>query len=177
MRVDVAANTADALRCLDRLAELHQETWTARGLPGAFSSPSFVAFHRALIQRVFPLGGVQLLHVRAGTEDVGILYNFVHRGKVYFYQSGLRYRQDNAFKPGFVAQMAAINHALNSGLDEYDLMAGDQPYKRELAAGSRVLTWLVFERATTKMRVVHGLRMLRARLRHAARGPGAPARG
>ena len=164
LRLVAARDTAEALAALERLAGLHQERWSALDLPGAFASTQFVAFHRALIERVFPAGGAQLLDVRAGTEEVGLLYNFVHRGKVYFYQCGLRYLQDNAFKPGFVTHVAAVNYALESGLDEYDMMAGDQRYKKELAADSRVITWLVFERANAKTWAIRRLRSLKGRL-------------
>jgi CelD/BcsL family acetyltransferase involved in cellulose biosynthesis len=164
IRLVAARDTAEALLALERLAELHQERWSALDLPGAFASSRFVAFHRALIERVFPIGGAQLLDVRAGTEEVGFLYNFVHRGKVYFYQCGLRYLKDNAFKPGFVTHVAAVNYALESGLDEYDMMAGDQRYKKELAVDSRILTWLVFERANPKIWAIRCLRSLKDRL-------------
>ncbi len=169
--VQVPADRSDAFSLLARLAELHRQAWNARGLPGAFASPLFTAFHRSLIERTFDAGAVQLLRVHAGEEDVAVLYNFVHRGKAYAYQWGLQFREDTRFKPGFVAQVMAIRHALETGLDEYDLMAGDQKFKQELAPDARALTWMVFERRTARMLAVNGLRALRDRYHGAAPPP------
>jgi hypothetical protein len=60
----------------DEMRQLHQSTWKARGEPGAFASGRRLAFHRTLICRAFPRGGIQMLRVTAGNETVGVLYNF-----------------------------------------------------------------------------------------------------
>ena len=83
---------------LDELAQLHQNRWTGRGKPGVFASSRFIAFHRDLVARAFPSGGVQLLRIRAGAMVIGLLYNFIYKGRVYFYQGGLRFSDDNRLK-------------------------------------------------------------------------------
>jgi hypothetical protein len=162
--VESAKDLPEALAALDRLAVLHQQTWKGRGHPGSFSSPEFVAFHRALLRRAIPSGTAQLLVVRAGGEEVGLTYNFIHRGKVCAYSTGLSYREDNSFKPGFVTQIASVIHCLQLGLDEYDFMGGAQNYKREMGPRVRELAWMVFERRTMRMRAMRALRRLKAGL-------------
>lgn len=161
LAVEAAADLPEALAMLDELAQLHQDSWTARGKPGAFASKRFTAFHRDLIRRVFPKGGVQLLRIRAGSAVIGLLYNFVHARRVYSYQSGLRFSDDNRLKPGLVAHVAAIRYCREAGLLEYDFLAGEDRYKHSLSTDARMLTWLVFERSTLKMRAIRLLRGLK----------------
>jgi CelD/BcsL family acetyltransferase involved in cellulose biosynthesis len=164
LEVQAAASLPEALTMLDELAQLHQASWTARGKPGVFASKRFTAFHRDLIERVFPKGCVQLLRVRAGSALIGLLYNFVHAGRVYSYQSGLRFSDDNRLKPGLVAHVAAIRYCREAGLREYDFLAGEDRYKQSLSTDTRALTWLVFERPTLKMRAMRLLRGLKRRI-------------
>ncbi|HEV7498920.1 MAG TPA: GNAT family N-acetyltransferase, partial [Vicinamibacteria bacterium] len=163
LRVEAAADVPEALAMLDELAQLHQNRWTGRGKPGVFASSRFIAFHRDLVARAFPSGGVQLLRIRAGATVIGLLYNFVYKGRVYFYQGGLRFSDDNRLKPGLVAHAAAIRHARDAGLREYDFLAGDDRYKQSLSTDSRTLRWLVFERPTLKMKALRLLRRLKRR--------------
>jgi CelD/BcsL family acetyltransferase involved in cellulose biosynthesis len=160
--VRAATTVAEAHALLAELAALHQASWQARGQPGVFSSPRFVAFHRALIARTLPAGGCQLLRIAAGSDTIGVLYDFVHAGKVYFYQSGLQPTgQDNRLKPGLVAHASAIAHAAAAGLREYDFLVGDSQYKKSLSTGSRRLTWQIFQRRGIKLAAISLLRRVR----------------
>lgn len=84
-----ASTTEEAIAFLDALAELHQETWTSRGMPGSFASKTFHEYHRRLIRRSFGLGRIQLVRLHAGNATVGYHYNFVVGDTSYFYQCGL----------------------------------------------------------------------------------------
>jgi CelD/BcsL family acetyltransferase involved in cellulose biosynthesis len=138
-----AGTTDEALAYLDRLAVLHQATWERRGKPGAFSVPEFTRFHRSLLARAIPRGEAELLHVTAGGVTVGYLYNFLWRGWVLAYQSGLAYPDDDsARKPGLTCHHLAINDHLEHGMAGYDFLAGDARYKTSLANASRTLSWL-----------------------------------
>lgn len=163
--VHVPDTVAGMLEALEELAALHQKTWTARGKPGAFASPAFRAFHRALIARSGPGGGIQMSRVEAAGTPIGVLYNLVHRGRAYFYQSGLAYSGNKRLRPGFVALVKTIEHCLlNTDLDEFHLMPGGDHYKQPLATDRRDLESLVLRRPTLMNRAVGGLRRLRRRL-------------
>jgi len=142
----VQAQTAEeALLMLDELAELSRQTWTHRGERTAFASRRFVSFHRTLIRRTFAAGAIQLVRVAAG-PTVGLLYNFVHDGKVYFYQSGLNYAACPGAKPGFVTIVSVIRHCLNNpALKEFQFMPGGDEYKEPLATGHDEQEWIVFK--------------------------------
>lgn len=126
----------DAQRYLDRLIELHQETWRARGKPGAFAPDFFEAFHRQMISNSFDQGVIDLIEIRSEEAPLGYLYNFLHRGAALSYQSGFRYDEDNRLKPGLVCHALTAQDYLDRGLDRYSFLAGDSRYKRSLATGA-----------------------------------------
>lgn len=154
-----AQTPAEARAFLDAMADLHQIYWTAKGQPGAFASPYFVAFHRDLVARRFAAGEIQLLKCAAGNEVIGYLYNFVKDGVVHNYQSGLHYDDSNKKKkPGFVAHYLAVLHNLERGLKVYDFMAGDRQYKASLGTNRRELWWTTIRRDRLRFRVEDALK-------------------
>lgn len=135
-----------AITGLDALERLHQASWTARGKPGAFATPFFGAFHRRLITEAWPAGQVDLLRVTAGERTVGWLYNFVHGGLVYSYQSGFDYGWGRPHRPGLACHALAIEHYLSTGFNRYLFLAGDARYKTSLSTDSEPLHWLTVRR-------------------------------
>jgi CelD/BcsL family acetyltransferase involved in cellulose biosynthesis len=166
--VEEAGTTRDALSYLDQLATLHQRTWLSRGKPGAFASPTFCDYHRHLIERCFPLGHIQLLHVRAGDATVGYHYNLVFGGRSFFYQCGYDYELDKKLSPGVTVHALAIRHALEHGLAAYEFMAGDVEYKRRLATHSRPMHWIAWQAPTVKMKGYELARLARRAVRQRA---------
>jgi hypothetical protein len=157
----VAQTSREATEMIARLADLHQVAWQNRGRRGAFSSSRFTAFHRRLVAAAFEQNRLLLLEVRSGAELIGVLYNFLYRGRVYFYQSGFRYDSDGRLKPGLVSHYLAIRHCLAQlAINEYDFMAGDSQYKRSLATASRPLAWIVVRRSTPATLLFRGLRFM-----------------
>jgi len=160
----LARTVQEAEGIFERMAELHQAAWQDRGRPGVFSSAKFTSFHRRLIEAVFKHNRILLAEVRAGTEVIAALYSFIYRGRVYFYQSGLRYTADGRLKPGLVSHWLAIRYCLEQPeLTEYDFLAGDSQYKRSLATASRELSWIVVRRRTVPSLVFRVLRSVKRR--------------
>jgi len=150
--LDEASTVEQALAYLDALAILHQQTWTSRGQPGSFASATFYDFHRRLIARCFPLGGIQLVHLRAGESTIGYHYNFVHNRRSYFYQCGYDYSLGEKTSPGVIVHASTIEQCLQKDLACYEFMAGDIEYKRRLGTGSRPMHWITWQASTMKMR-------------------------
>ena len=127
-----AKSLDEAYAMFSRMKKLHQYSWNRRGHPGAFLSHFSNRFHTILIESGHPRGEIQLLAVTAGSKTFGYLYNFVLDGMVSNYQSGLLYEEDSKFKPGLVSHALAIEHNLGLGHKAYDLLMGDQRFKRSL---------------------------------------------
>lgn len=111
----------------------------------------FHRFHRRLIRSRFPAGEIQLLHVRAGDETIGYLYNHVYRGVVHFYQCGFVYQDDSRARPGLVSHAAAVAHNARLGHAVYDFGPGDARYKRSLSTESHTTLWCRLLRPSLKM--------------------------
>ncbi len=169
LALDVAAGPDESARFLAELSEMHHRSWSRRGQPGAFANPFFSAFHADLVART-DAGVVQLVRMRVGERPVGYIYNLVHRGRVYNYQSGFDFEaaQGAAWRPGVVCHAKTIEMNLASGLDVYDFMAGDHVYKKELGGAPTTMRWLTLQRPRLKFRVEA---LLRAWLAKSARPP------
>lgn len=172
-----ASTLEEAREFLGRLRELHQRYWKARGLPGSFAHEHFGRFHECLLERAFADGAIQLVRVCAGTAELGYLYNYVHGGRVYSYQSGFAYAGANLHqRPGLVAHVLAIEHNAALGRSAYDLLAGDSDFKRSLANAEEPMAWQVLQRPRFTLRLEDALRRARARFLHTdAGGTSAPA--
>jgi CelD/BcsL family acetyltransferase involved in cellulose biosynthesis len=143
IRLERAGSVGSAQVMLDRMAELHQAVWEARGKPGSFSALFFCRFHYALIEVGIPRGEIALLRVLSGETTIGFLYNLVWKGRMSAYQSGFAYPgREGQAKPGVTCHYAAIRAALDLGLDIYDFLAGNDRYKRSLANQSHPQFWL-----------------------------------
>lgn len=158
IRIERASTYEQALQYFHELTQLSNARWRSKSVTGSFSSPAVLDFHRRLLARLWPLGGIDLLRVRAGDEALGYLYNFTDRGKVYFFQSGFAYAADAKLKPGLLTHFLAIDHYAGRGFREYDFLAGDARYKRSLAKQHRDLFWTVVYRDRPSMRFLLWLR-------------------
>jgi len=160
LRLDAASDVAEAHAFFAEAGELHQQRWVAKGKPGAFSYPFFISFHRALIAECQPSGAVELMRVSAGDDPIGFLYNFVYRGRIYYYFSGFRYEEDNRIKPGLVSHYLCIERHLEAGSRIYDFMAGENRYKTSLGKPGPDMVAVALQQPRLKFRVEEALRSL-----------------
>jgi len=165
LRLERATTAEQGEQIYDELVALHTACWAERGQPGAFADPWFTAFHRRLIAERITTGEIDLLRIRAGERTVGCLYNFVWRGRVSFYQSGLAPPIDNHDKPGYLCHALAIEAAAAGGHAIYDFMGGDDRYKQNLATDETTLVWARVQRPLVRFAVEDQLRSWRRRLR------------
>jgi GNAT acetyltransferase-like protein len=157
------AETAEhALDILEELISLHQHRWERAGRPGAFASDRFAGFHRELVPRLIARRAILLFRVRAASGTVACLYHFIEQGRVLFYQSGLASYPDAEIRPGFVAFGLCMQACFERGLREYDFLAGDARYKRELSTGHQELVWATWRRPTVRGRALDGLARVKA---------------
>ena len=125
------------------LIDLHQARWVAAGETGAFASDPLVAFHRAMIDQLLPLGRIVMVRVTAGEQLVGVSYSFDEHGALNHYQWGLMEPapEHNSLSPGFVTALALLQEGLARGYREVNWLGGDSRWKRELSTTTRDLIW------------------------------------
>ncbi|TIV91753.1 MAG: GNAT family N-acetyltransferase, partial [Mesorhizobium sp.] len=142
--------TADALVAFDLLAELHQARWRHKG---SFANPSFRRFHEDLIARGVPTGTVRISRTLVGEQTIGVLYNFVHDGRVLNYQSGFVFERDGRLKPGLISHVLAIEDSIGRGECGYDFLAGSAGHKSHLANAEQPLRWIAIGRDSPERRI------------------------
>ena len=155
---EVASSVTAAIDIFEELVRMHQHWWGLRGEKGAFANGWFYNFHRALVERRFGTGEMQLVRVRCGDATIGCIYNFVWNGRVFFYQSGFRPEEDNKLKPGYVCHTEAIRHSLSAGLSVYDFMASFDEYKVRMSTQQRELVWARVQKPRVKFAVERAMR-------------------
>lgn len=126
------------------LHSLHGERWSANGHDGVFASPRFTRFHDDVMLALLdsPDGRLELQWLVVAGRPVVVLYNIVYRGRVYFYQSGRTLDVPKGVKVGLAAHALALRAAMEEGHSEYDFLAGDSQYKRQLALAKHPLVTL-----------------------------------
>lgn len=170
LRLEAAQSIDTAIQMLEELASLNRRRLARDRGRSAFESAAFLEFHRKLIHKCLADDAVQLLRLKGGDDTIGILYNLVSRGKVYFYQCGFNYTLSPKLSPGIVTLTQAIPYCLDRGYDDFDFLSGDADYKRVLSTGFRELVWAVFRRRSAGIRSMtaarrakrHILRFLRS---------------
>ena len=166
-----AQDVDEAMRWFDHMKALHQRHWTGRGHPGSFAFPFFERFHRALITACLPKGTVELVRVSAGGVPIGYVYNFIHRGRVCAYHTGVEYEADPKLKPGLVSHYLCIARHLQGGAAVYDFLAGDDRYKSNLGQPGADIAHVVLQRPLLRLRAEHMARRVKQHLAAARRKP------
>ncbi|HEY5923519.1 MAG TPA: GNAT family N-acetyltransferase [Kofleriaceae bacterium] len=156
--LEVAADRQHAMDIYGELLRLHARRWAARGLRGAFADPTVERFHRQLIGNRLAHGEIQLMRIKSGETTLGCLYNFVHRGRVVFYQCGLATLDDPHIKSGYLCHAAAIEYNALAGHSFYDLLGGQAKYKDNLATGANRRVWLRVQRPLARFSLEDGVK-------------------
>ncbi len=170
VQIEAAQTPDQALTFMDGLKLLHTQRWQQSGKGGSFANPHWDKFHRAIIKHCFPDGEIQLLRVFNAQADIGYLYNFLWRGRVYVLQTGFAQEQDKRLMSGYVCHVLAIDYYKNKGMAIYDLMHGDSLYKKLLCNQSQPLYWLVVQRKEWRFLVEDVARVVVRRLRKSDEG-------
>ena len=83
-----------------------------------------------------------LLWLTVRGEPVAAMYNIVWNNKTLFYQSGRKLDVPRHLRLGVVIICHAIRQAIEAGGGEFDFLAGEAPYKKQLALATRPLIQL-----------------------------------
>jgi CelD/BcsL family acetyltransferase involved in cellulose biosynthesis len=149
-------NPAELDHILDEMIRLHQAKWQSLGEPGGFATPDIITFHHTIAHRFLEKGWLWLYCLRIEEQLAAIEYAYQYRGRVYSLASGLN-PDFTDFSPGQVLTEMMIRQAVEAGLQEYDFLRGDEPYKFEWNATARydlTLRWMASARARLEQRTI-----------------------
>jgi CelD/BcsL family acetyltransferase involved in cellulose biosynthesis len=128
MRFQLVESEDRRREALATLVALHTKRWSERGGSTALDATNLVAFHEEFSRLALERGWLRLFVMYLGGEPVAALYGFRYRGTFYFYQTGF----DPAHGREGVGQATVgltIQHAIEEGCTEYDMLHGDERYK------------------------------------------------
>ena len=115
------------------LLDQHRRRWRKRGLPGAFVGPA-LRFHREWVQLCEKNGWLRLSVLKVEGTAVASIYAMSLGDTSYYYQAGVDTEstaiQSNSMSPGLMLMGATVKRAIEEGRTHFDLMRGDEPYKR-----------------------------------------------
>lgn len=138
-RLESVTRPADLEKGKQILVHLHHARWASDGQQGVFRSPFYLQFHNALMSQLAERGSLELHWLSAHEEPVAVLYGMGWGDKIYAYQTGRRTDLPSHLRPGAVLLALVIRRAIETGRREFDLLAEDRFYKRQLAPSVRPL--------------------------------------
>ncbi|WP_165312842.1 GNAT family N-acetyltransferase [Vibrio ziniensis] len=146
--VNTMQTVKDALSLLQLAGPYHLARWGGESSGSGLANEKFVSFHTQLIRTGLPAGVIELHHIQAGNETIGIVYNFKYRSVIYFYFCAMNYSHSNMsshYKPGLVSHYLLIEKAIKEGAERYDFMGGKGRYKRTFANKTGTLAVYQYE--------------------------------
>src|SRR5947208_3013965 len=123
---------------LSILIALHNLRWQGRACSEAFYTDDLISFHDELSRLALEKGWLRLFVLQLDGKPVASLYGFSYHRVFYYVQAGVDPIYGK-YSTGLVAMGLAIKNALEEGVEEYDLLHGDEPYKFHWARAARDL--------------------------------------
>lgn len=147
---------------MDNFIDLHQKRSASKGLPGSFVNRKEREFHQTVARRFLNQGWLKLFYLKVDGRTVASCYCFGIGKRWYYYLGG--------FDPAWGAQNVGnwaqrkvntmllayvIQSAIGNGLEEVDLLRGDETYKQ--AWGGRL-------RGNSRVRVIRNSRLIKLKV-------------
>lgn len=141
VNLSVADNPQTARDYFNEMLVLHQKSFKLKKTKSTFDNRYSRQFHHSLIENRFGHGEIQLVKVTSKEKTLGVIYNLIHKKKVFSYQSGFIHSNDNNFRPGLICHVEAAKYNAGNGNDTYNFLAGNDRYKNNLSTGSDRVSW------------------------------------
>ena len=141
VRFEEVRDEEQCREAIELVFRLHNMRWQNRGGSDAFNTSALRGFHREFSRLALKRGWLRLYVLRLNETPVACLYGFLHDRKFYFYQSGF----DSSYEKnsvGMITMGLAIQRAIEEGVEEYDLLHGDETYKSHWSRDRRELSQL-----------------------------------
>jgi CelD/BcsL family acetyltransferase involved in cellulose biosynthesis len=146
-RVEVEAiqNPADDITAgIEAFSKLHGERWTSLGYPSAFDDAHHRAFHTEFAKKFAARDWLRLFFLKVDNQRVAVIFNFHYKKRIYMYQSNASGPEEiMKCSPGMLIKGIAIERGIAEGMDVFDFLRGDEPYKYEEWKAVNSRNWLI----------------------------------
>lgn len=151
----VSVRACDSEASLDEdmraFIRLHQLRWACAGRPGCFSSGKFTQFHQGLARSILKKGWLVLQLLEVNDKPVACEYCFAYNRRLFIYQSGFNPRLDKNISLGHLSMAYVIKGAFTKGIEEVDLLRGEEPYKKKWSKDKRLVFDITAARKSLKV--------------------------
>jgi CelD/BcsL family acetyltransferase involved in cellulose biosynthesis len=127
-------HSADEL--LDALFSLHAARWNARQSSGVLADHEIQQFHREVAAGMLVRGRLRLWGLRLDGRVEAVVYAFAHGTRVYSYLGGFNPALAK-WSPGLIVLWSVMLASIEEGMEELDLLRGDEAYKFRFGARVR----------------------------------------
>jgi CelD/BcsL family acetyltransferase involved in cellulose biosynthesis len=159
---DQTATEDELQQNLPALINLHNQRWDARGGSDALREGPIQDFHREFTTLALDRGWLRLYVLKIGDRPAAAVYALNRKGRALYYQAGVA-PEHSGMSLGLVALGLSIQHALEEGAVEYDLLHGNEEYKALWASETRELHLIeAYPRSFRGRLTMHSHRVLRA---------------
>jgi CelD/BcsL family acetyltransferase involved in cellulose biosynthesis/peptidoglycan/xylan/chitin deacetylase (PgdA/CDA1 family) len=118
---------------LPTLFELHARRWASESMPGVFRDPAKRAFYDDLSRVALENGWLAFHRLNWAERPLALQYGLIYRNRFHLLQEG--YDPDfSMIRPGFALRAWLMRHWIESGLQEYDFLAGAPRHKLDWGA-------------------------------------------
>jgi CelD/BcsL family acetyltransferase involved in cellulose biosynthesis len=169
--VSFEPTSADTDAALDAMRDMLARRWAGGGGPRTFATGGLEAFNREVTRELVAGGLGRVSTVQADGRPISVSIDF-HLDHRYIGHNSAFDPELAAYGPGQAHLYEVLRYAWSEGAVEFDLRAGDFPYKRKWANAERMTRSLVLvapgragERALRARRVAMSVRARRMRRR------------
>ena len=130
--------TAETLpEFLNDLFRLHTSRWAVARKPGVLADAAVRAFHRVSAPGLFARGLLRLYRLQLQQRTIAVVYTLFERDTVFCYLQG--YDPEFAhLSPGSHLMFSVMKDAVQAGMRKFDLLRGEETYKRHWRAQGEV---------------------------------------
>lgn len=140
VELNVCERPSDLHLGLNKLKEMHQLYWQAKGKPGAFIDDRFKRFHLKVSQRLNLTSNTVFFTLSKNKQVFAAFYGFKTKDTLFYYQSGIDYAQPT-LSPGVLMHYYAIILADKLGLHNYSFMKGEEGGYKSMYTSNGVLLY------------------------------------
>lgn len=121
---------------MQKMVDLHQKRWRKVNKSGLLGNPAVLAFHNDLACSLAENGMLGLFLLKINGQAVAASYGYKYNGKYCGYLQG--YDPDySSYSVGSVMLTCLVERLIQEGATEFDLMRGDESYKKQWNAVPR----------------------------------------
>jgi CelD/BcsL family acetyltransferase involved in cellulose biosynthesis len=131
--------------------------WKGATGTAMLSDPSVTEFYTRLARREADLGQLRLTFLRVGGKRISFNYLLQNRQKMYAVKIGYDPQYHN-YSPGHMLLNLILKDACSRGIEEYDLLGGDDDWKFDWTSAKRAHRWLFLFKDRIRPRALHFLK-------------------